>query len=49
MTIDEYKAKYPRDAVFVQVDDIERNMTPEEYDAWCIECVDNINNSPLAQ
>jgi hypothetical protein len=49
MTIDEYKVFYPIDAVFVQVDDTERNMTPEEYDAWCAECVDYINNDPLAQ
>ena len=49
MTIDEYKALYPIDAVFIQVDDIERTMTPEEYDAWCAECVEYINNDPLAQ
>jgi hypothetical protein len=49
MTIDEYKALYPIDAVFIQINDVERNMTPEEYEAWCVECVDNINNDPLAQ
>jgi hypothetical protein len=47
MTIDEYKALYPIESVFIQVDDMERNMTPEEYDAWVAECVDNINNDPL--
>jgi hypothetical protein len=49
MTIDEYKQQYPIDSVFVQVDDTERNMTPAEYDAWCAECVDNMNNNPLDQ
>jgi hypothetical protein len=47
MTIDEYKALYPIDEVYVQVDDTERNMTAEEYEAWCIESVNNINNDPL--
>jgi hypothetical protein len=47
MTIDEYKALYPIDQVFVQVDDTDRNMTVEEYEAWCIESVYNINNDPL--
>lgn len=47
MTIDEYKAEYPRDQVFVQVDGTERIMTPEEYETWCAECVDNINNNPF--
>jgi hypothetical protein len=47
MTIDEYKALFPIDQVFVQVDDTERNMTSEEYEAWCIESVNNINNDPL--
>jgi hypothetical protein len=49
MTIDEYKALYPIDQVFIQVDDTERNMTAEEYEAWCIESVEYINtheNSP---
>ena len=48
MTIDEYKALYPQDAVFVQVGDIERTMTDEEYEAWVTECVYNINNPPNA-
>jgi hypothetical protein len=46
MTIDEYKQQYPIDEVYIQVDDTERNMTPEEYDAWCAECVEYINNYP---
>jgi hypothetical protein len=37
MTIDEYKAEYPQDAVFIQVDDTERTMTDEEYEAWVVE------------
>lgn len=44
MTIDEYKAQYPRNQVFIQVDDVERIMTVEEYEAWCAKAVDNINN-----
>lgn len=47
MTVDEYKAEYPRDRVFIQVDNTERIMTPAEYEKWCIECVNNINNNPL--
>jgi hypothetical protein len=46
MTIDEYKALYPIDAVFVQIDDTERLMTPEEYETWCVNCVEDINNNP---
>jgi hypothetical protein len=46
MTLDEYKAEYPIDEVFIQIDNTERPMTPEEYEAWCVECVNNINNSP---
>ena len=34
MTIDEYKALYPQDSVYIQVDDSERLMTDEEYEAW---------------
>jgi hypothetical protein len=49
MTIDEYKTIYPIDAVFIQIDDIERIMTAEEYEKWCIESVNNLNNSPSAQ
>jgi hypothetical protein len=44
MTINEYKALYPQDAVFIQVDDTERLMTNEEYEAWVISGVDAINN-----
>jgi hypothetical protein len=46
MTIDEYKTLYPINAVFIQVDDVERNMTPEEYDAWVAECVEYMNTHP---
>lgn len=49
MTLDEYKALYPIDQVFIQVDDTERNMTPEEYEAWCVECVYNMNHNPLGE
>ena len=49
MTIDEYKTQYPRDQVFIQVDDSERIMTPEEYETWCAECVYNMNHNPLEQ
>lgn len=44
MTIEEYKVLYPQDAVFIQVDDTERLMTDEEYDAWVTRCVYNINH-----
>ena len=44
MTIDEYKTLYPQDAVFVQVDDVQRTMTDDEYETWVATCVDNINN-----
>lgn len=44
MTIEEYKALYPQDAVYIQVDDTERTMTDEEYETWVIESVDAINN-----
>jgi hypothetical protein len=46
MTIDEYKTQYPIDTVFIQVDDVERLMTPEEYDAWVAKCVEAINAWP---
>jgi hypothetical protein len=46
MTIDEYKAQYPQDAVFIQVDDTERTMTDEEYEAWVIASVEYINENP---
>ena len=44
MTPEEYMTLYPHDSVFVQVDDVERTMTDEEYEAWVVACVDNINN-----
>jgi hypothetical protein len=44
MTIDEYKALYPQNEVFIQVDDTERTMTDDEYEAWVISSVDYINN-----
>jgi hypothetical protein len=50
MTVDEYKTLYPIDEVFIQVDDTERNMTIEEYEAWCIQSVEYINthlNGPV--
>jgi hypothetical protein len=47
MTIDEYKAEYPQDAVFIQVDDTERLMTDEEYEAWVAESVEYINDHPF--
>ena len=46
MTIDEYKALYPQDAVFIQVDDTERFMTDEEYESWVVYCVQYINDHP---
>ena len=46
MTIDEYKALYPQDAVFIQVDDTKRLMTDEEYEAWVISSVEYINEHP---
>ena len=47
MTINEYKALYPINEVFIQVNEIERLMTSEEYEAWCVESVYNINHDPL--
>ena len=47
MTIDEYKALYPQDAVFIQVDDTERLMTDDEYETWVAESVDAINNRTM--
>ena len=44
MTIDEYKALYPQDEVFIQVDDTERLMTDDEYEAWVTECVYKSNH-----
>jgi hypothetical protein len=45
MTIDEYKALYPQNEVFIQVDDTERTMTDEEYEAWVVEGVYYSNQS----
>ena len=44
MTPEEYKALYPQDAVYIQVDDTERLMTDEEYEAWVAEGVYNSNH-----
>jgi hypothetical protein len=44
MTIDEYKTQYPQDEVFIQVDDTERTMTDDEYEAWVEQSVYNINH-----
>ena len=44
MTIDEYKALYPQEEVFVQVDDTFHTFSDEEYEAWVINSVYNINN-----
>jgi len=44
MTIEEYMALYPQDAVYIQVDDTERLMTDEEYEAWVVNSVYKINN-----
>lgn len=46
MTIDEFKIQNPIDQVIIQVNNTERNMTPEEYEEWCIECVEYINTHP---
>lgn len=48
MTIDEYKAQYPREYVFVQTDEVRQIMTPEEYETWVVDCVHNINQNPFA-
>ena len=47
MTINEYMVLYPQDAVFIQVDETERTMTDEEYEAWVAESVDAINNREI--
>ena len=46
MTIDEYKALYPKDEVFVQVDDTFHTFNDEEYEAWVAQCVQYINDHP---
>ena len=44
MTPEEYKALYPQDQTFIQVDDTERTMTDDEYEAWVAEGVYNSNH-----
>jgi hypothetical protein len=44
MTPEEYMALNPQDAVYIQVDDTERLMTDEEYEAWVEQSVYNINH-----
>jgi hypothetical protein len=44
MTPEEYMTLYPQDAVYIQVDDTERLMTDEEYEAWVTVSVYNINH-----
>jgi hypothetical protein len=44
MTEQEYMALYPQDAVYIQVDDTERLMTDDEYQAWVTQSVYNINH-----
>ena len=46
MTPEEYKTLYPQDSVYLGVDDTERLMTDDEYEAWVTECVYN-SNHPL--
>ena len=46
MTFDEYKKEFPRDSVFVQVDDVTRIMTEDEYESWVADCVWWLNNKP---
>jgi hypothetical protein len=44
MTLEEYKAEYPQDAVYIQVNDSKRLMTDAEYEAWVEQSVYNINH-----
>ena len=44
MTPEEYMTLYPQDAVYIQVDDTERLMIDEEYEAWVEQSVYNINH-----
>ena len=46
MTVEEYMARYPREQVFVQVDNVERIMTPEEYATWVEESVFYLDHYP---
>jgi hypothetical protein len=44
MTPEEYKALYPQDEVFVQIDDTFHTFSDEEYEAWVAEGVYYSNN-----
>jgi hypothetical protein len=46
MTIEEYKTLYPRNEIFIQVDNSEQIMTIEEYEIWVTRSVYN-ENHPL--
>ncbi len=46
MTPEEYKTLYPQNSVYIQVDDTERTMSDDEYEAWVAEGVYN-SNHPL--
>jgi hypothetical protein len=43
MTINEFKVLHPADTVYIQIDDTERLMTDDEYEAWVIESVNDYN------
>ena len=45
MTYEEAVAMYPKDEVFIQVDDVVRPMTPKEYEAFIQQ---QVNAVPLA-
>jgi len=42
MTYEEAVAMYPHDAVFIQIDDLVRPMTPAEYEAFIKRQVDYV-------
>jgi hypothetical protein len=44
MTYAEAIAMYPHDAVFIQIDDVVRPMTPAEYEAFIERQVENTPN-----
>ena len=44
MTTDEFKTLHPQDTVIIQIDDTERTMTDEEYEAWVINSVYYMNH-----
>ena len=44
MTTDEFKSLHPQDTAIIQIDDTERTMTDEEYEAWVLNCVYYINH-----